>query len=428
MVSADNFSIVAGGVAVQGTEGSPGLADIERGRSRDRGKEGKENSRSSGRQRETLGARGGATARTTDASAPANNSPAGKSRTRTFSASPAGGTYYIYSFDGRLLAEYNLYGTCVRDYIYFGGQLIAEFDTVGSQIYYYTSDQISSTRIVTNSTGVVVYAAAHDPYGGIQQTWPGNTFNPTPKFSGKERDGESDLDYFGARYYDKSQYRFISVDPIINSNAFYKSPQRMNLYGYCVNSPLSFMDIDGRVIVPVALPGSGGATLHTYLDSFFIGTVGLFIDWCASWGISLEFNNAFRTQEEQDRIRKKNPIAAKISLHSAGWAFDIEKEYWESLTELEQSIVTSIAFLLGMESGAQFNDPNHFYADPWGIDTKGLEARKVAIQDACKLLSYYEYGVAGLSSLELYLIYGVFTEAAAWNVILKAEIDLTSRH
>ena len=81
-----------------------------------------------------------------------------------------------------------------------------------------------------------------------------------------------------------------------------------------------------------------------------------------------------------------------------------------------------------MESGAPFNDPSHFYADPWGIDTKGLEARKVAIQDACKLLSYYEYGVAGLSSLELYLIYGVFTEAAAWNVILKAEIDLTSRH
>jgi len=30
-------------------------------------------------------------------------------------------------------------------------------------------DQIGSTRIVTDDTGGVVYAAAHDPYGGIQK-------------------------------------------------------------------------------------------------------------------------------------------------------------------------------------------------------------------------------------------------------------------
>jgi RHS repeat-associated protein len=137
-----------------------------------------------------------------------------------------------------------LYGSCVRDYIYFGGQLVAEYDTVGQQIYYYTSDQIGSTRIVTNSAGVVVYAAAHDPYGGIQQTWV-NAFNPTPKFSGKERDGESDLDYFGARYYDHSLYRFLSVDPKIPGSVSLFNQQRWNLYAYCLGNPANYVDPAG---------------------------------------------------------------------------------------------------------------------------------------------------------------------------------------
>ncbi len=30
------------------------------------------------------------------------------------------------SFDGRLLAEYDIYGTCLKDYIYMGSRLVAE--------------------------------------------------------------------------------------------------------------------------------------------------------------------------------------------------------------------------------------------------------------------------------------------------------------
>ncbi|HVP40701.1 MAG TPA: RHS repeat-associated core domain-containing protein, partial [Candidatus Krumholzibacteriaceae bacterium] len=151
----------------------------------------------------------------------------------------------IYSFDGKLLAEYNTSGVCVRDYIYMGNQLIAEYDPASSQYYYYTSDQINSTRIVTDGTGAVVYAAAHDPYGGIQKTWV-STFDPVPKFSGKEHDGESQLDYFGARYYDRSQYRFISVDPTIILDRAVNMPQMWNLYSLAGNSPVTTYDPTGR--------------------------------------------------------------------------------------------------------------------------------------------------------------------------------------
>ncbi|HVP49691.1 MAG TPA: RHS repeat-associated core domain-containing protein, partial [Candidatus Bathyarchaeia archaeon] len=156
----------------------------------------------------------------------------------------------IYSFDGKLLAEYNTSGVCVRDYIYMGNQLIAEYDPASSQYYYYTSDQINSTRIVTDGTGAVVYAAAHDPYGGIQKTWV-STFDPVPKFSGKEHDGESQLDYFGARYYDRSQYRFISTDPDIFGEIVAGDVREMNHYAYSGNNPLGFMDIDGLKFISV---------------------------------------------------------------------------------------------------------------------------------------------------------------------------------
>jgi thioredoxin 1 len=66
---------------------------------------------------------------------------------KTLSASPVG-NYYLYSFDGKLLQTYNVYGVLLKDYIYMGDRLIAEYDHVGSRFLYYTPDQINSTRVV----------------------------------------------------------------------------------------------------------------------------------------------------------------------------------------------------------------------------------------------------------------------------------------
>lgn len=132
-------------------------------------------------------------------------------------------------------------GALLKDYVYMGNRLIAENDHVGSRYLYYTPDQINSTRIVTDSTGTVVYSAAHDPYGGIQKTWV-NTFDPKRKFSDKERDGETGLDYFGARYFNSLRYRFLNVDPIFNKAGRLAIPQLLNLYAYCRNNPMTYLD------------------------------------------------------------------------------------------------------------------------------------------------------------------------------------------
>ncbi len=48
-----------------------------------------------------------------------------------------------------------------------GNKLIAEYQPASGKTYYYTSDQINSTRIITDSSGTVVYSAVFDPYGGM---------------------------------------------------------------------------------------------------------------------------------------------------------------------------------------------------------------------------------------------------------------------
>ena len=171
-------------------------------------------------------------------------SGSGDKTMKLMSASPVG-NFYIYSFDGKLLQLYNVYGTLLKDYIYMGDRLIAEYDHVGARFLYYTPDQINTTRVITDQSGNVVYSVVHDPYGGIQQTGTNNTYDPQLKFSGKERDAESELDYFEARYYDRMQYRFISIDPRLAVDRACLDPQRWNLYSFCMNNPLAFLDENG---------------------------------------------------------------------------------------------------------------------------------------------------------------------------------------
>jgi RHS repeat-associated protein len=63
--------------------------------------------------------------------------------------------------------------------------------------------------------------------------------------TGKERDSESGLDYFGARYYGSALGRFTSADPKLVPDEF-DNPQSWNKYAYAGNNPLRYTDPDGK--------------------------------------------------------------------------------------------------------------------------------------------------------------------------------------
>jgi RHS repeat-associated protein len=75
------------------------------------------------------------------------------------------------------------------------------------------------------------------------------------KFTQKERDNETGLDYFLARYYASTQGRFTTPDPLLASGTIY-DPQTWNRYAYTLNNPLRFVDPTGLYVFSEALGGS----------------------------------------------------------------------------------------------------------------------------------------------------------------------------
>src|ERR1017187_5065920 len=69
-------------------------------------------------------------------------------------------------------------------------------------------------------------------------------------FTGKERDSESGLDEFGARYYASSLGRFMTPDwaakPVTVPCAKFGDPHSLNLYSYVENGPVNRIDPDGH--------------------------------------------------------------------------------------------------------------------------------------------------------------------------------------
>ena len=71
-----------------------------------------------------------------------------------------------------------------------------------------------------------------------------------PRYTGKERDAESGLDYFGARYYASNMGRWMSPDWSAKEDpvpyAKLDNPQTLNLYSYVQNNPIRQADLDGH--------------------------------------------------------------------------------------------------------------------------------------------------------------------------------------
>jgi RHS repeat-associated protein len=150
------------------------------------------------------------------------------------------------------LSETNLSGATYAEYIYFNGKRVARRDVPGTPtVKYYFSDHLGSASVITNSTGTMPPLEESDyyPYGG-EIAVSGSDSNRY-KFTGKERDAESGLDYFGARHYASALGRFMIPDwaekPIDVPYANFGNPQSLNLYSYVKNNPTTFGDPDGHV-------------------------------------------------------------------------------------------------------------------------------------------------------------------------------------
>ncbi|HXO33618.1 MAG TPA: RHS repeat-associated core domain-containing protein, partial [Candidatus Acidoferrales bacterium] len=158
------------------------------------------------------------------------------------------GKIYWFGAGSEILDESDSSGNITDEYIFFGGKRIAHRVVSGNAIYYYAEDFLGSSRVMTTSTGTVCYDADFYPYGGERVVT--NTCPQNYKFTGKERDAETNNDDFGARYYSSQFGRWISPDwsaipaPVPYANL--TNPQTLNLYAMVHDNPETFSDLDGH--------------------------------------------------------------------------------------------------------------------------------------------------------------------------------------
>lgn len=185
---------------------------------------------------------------------------------------------YFYDGDGRRVKKIAGAGTTI--YVYDAmGHLAAEYTdapagTPPCQTCYLTYDHLGSTRMVTGENAQVVSRHDYLPFGeeipgnstGRNSLWEPSTHQVSQKFTGKERDPESGLDYFGARYYGSALGRFTSPDNFNDSGitdpftgkvvfspgplpyADLENPQSLNKYTYVLNNPLRYTDPSGHCV------------------------------------------------------------------------------------------------------------------------------------------------------------------------------------
>ena len=86
----------------------------------------------------------------------------------------------------------------ITKHIFAGSNRVVTRDSTGA-VYYYHSDHLGSSSIITNASGAQVQHLEYTPYGSIAVNE--GTDAAKFKFTGKELD-KSGLYFYGARYYD----------------------------------------------------------------------------------------------------------------------------------------------------------------------------------------------------------------------------------
>jgi RHS repeat-associated protein len=117
-------------------------------------------------------------------------------------------------------------------------------DDQGEQVQYHLGDHLGSSHVVvggdSNTSNAFINREEYFPYG---ETSFGSFGRKRYRYSGKERDEESSLYYYGARYLAPWLARWVSCDPAGPIDA-------PNLYGFTLSSPLNFVDRTGLNAMP----------------------------------------------------------------------------------------------------------------------------------------------------------------------------------
>jgi RHS repeat-associated protein len=175
-------------------------------------------------------------------------------------------------------------------------------------LYYHYNDWLGTERVRADVTGTNCETITSLPFGDAQSVL-GSCGDVSPMhFTGKERDPESNLDNFGARYNSSSLGRFMSPDPKILSLRHIINPQKWNKYAYTINNPLRYFDPNGMEEIEVQLRAFIPQKSVTVFGSTYAGDNRTF-----STAQNASSRTFITVKIETDASKSKNPILSVTS-------------------------------------------------------------------------------------------------------------------
>jgi len=224
----------------------------------------------------------------------------------------------------------------------------AEASAGDEKIYYFLTDHLGSVDAVLDEQGNVVERRDYLPYGTQRAA---ETFNGVPVtelgFTGKHRDSETGLNYYGARYYDPVTGRFITMDPLLlnldkmsqaQRNAFLSNPQNLNMYSYVQNNPVRYTDPTGMY----------GEDVHYDLTYYL----------CLQAGLT---QGQSKIIAYQDQYVDDNPDTAPNLTNYINNPETIDKYHYQSRAVAKQNLLDAIDSLSSPEVGKAL----HTYQDTY---------------------------------------------------------------
>lgn len=197
---------------------------------------------------------------------------------------------YFYDGDGKRVKK--VVGTETTVFVYdASGRLVTEYATTPvpaatAKVSYLTNDHLGSPRINTDANGKVEARHDYRPFGEeiARASYGGDTVRK--QFTGYERDGETELDFAQARYFNPGFGKFTSPDNFANDTHI-SDPQSWNLYTYVRNNPLKFVDQNGQELWITFFFGVNNSFVLKYVgngkfegysgDDKLVATVGGFL-------------------------------------------------------------------------------------------------------------------------------------------------------
>jgi len=156
---------------------------------------------------------------------------------------------YVLGQGNEQISELDGAGHWYHTNVFAGGKLLATYG--GGSTYFALNDWLGTKRVETTPDGVTSACYLSLPFGsGLTTACASGPDATEHHFTGKERDSESNLDFFMARYYSSKMGRFMSPDWAATPEAIPYSnlsdPQSLDLYGFVRNNPLGSVDPNGH--------------------------------------------------------------------------------------------------------------------------------------------------------------------------------------